>query len=71
MRTVGSRCFGGPPLSPGVATAVGCDAGSVAHVVDGSGAPLRLGRRHHELVHAGWRITGDPAGTLRFGRPAG
>ena len=32
---------------------------------------LLLCRRHHELVHAGWRISGDPAGTLRFGRPAG
>lgn len=122
----GVELLGGPPLSPGMAAVVRCDGGSVTHVVDGAGAPLRLGRRrrtwsvaqrravavrdggrcrfpgcghrmvdvhhmvawedggatdvdnglllcrrHHELVHAGWRITGDPAGTLCFGRPAG
>lgn len=120
----GAELLGGPPLSPAVAALVQCDSGSVVHLVDGSGAPLRLGRRrrawsvaqrravtvrdggrcrfpgclhrmvdvhhivpwedggqtdvdnglllcrrHHELAHAGWTITGDPAGTLRFRCP--
>jgi hypothetical protein len=50
-----------------------CDAHHIRHWADGGETSLAnlvlLCAHHHTLIHEGWRLSGDPAGTLRFQRP--
>jgi hypothetical protein len=50
-----------------------CDAHHIEHWADGGPTSLAnlvlLCAHHHSLVHEGWRLSGDPAGTLSFHRP--
>ena len=50
-----------------------CDAHHIRHWADGGETSLAnlilLCAHHHTLIHEGWRLSGDPAGTIRFQRP--
>lgn len=50
-----------------------CDAHHIVHWADGGRTSLSnlllLCRWHHTLIHEGWRLHGDPQGTVRFHRP--
>ena len=43
------------------------DAGGATDVDNG----FSQCRRHHRMLHAGYRVEGDPNGELRFYRPGG
>jgi hypothetical protein len=52
-----------------------CDAHHIRHWVDGGDTNLPnlilLCAAHHSLIHEGWRLVGDPNGTVWFHRPDG
>jgi hypothetical protein len=52
-----------------------CDAHHIRHWVDGGDTALSnmvlLCAFHHTVIHEGWRLVGDPGGTVWFHRPDG
>jgi hypothetical protein len=52
-----------------------CDAHHIRHWADGGDTNLPnlilLCAYHHTLIHGGWRLVGDPGGTVWFHRPDG
>jgi hypothetical protein len=52
-----------------------CDAHHIRHWADGGDTSLSnmvlLCAYHHTLIHEGWRLVGDPDGTVWFHRPDG
>jgi hypothetical protein len=50
-----------------------CDAHHIRHWVDGGETSLAnvvlMCAHHHTLMHEGWRLLGDPNGTIEFRRP--
>jgi hypothetical protein len=52
-----------------------CDAHHIGHWADGGPTTLSnlvlLCAFHHTLIHEGWRLVGDPGGTVWFHRPDG
>jgi hypothetical protein len=52
-----------------------CDGHHIRHWVDGGDTALSnmvlLCAFHHTVIHEGWRLVGDPGGTVWFHRPDG